>query len=101
MVKDLSCDYYFCDDSNINLQSNYALSITSYNISSIPLHFDSFCDQCINTLNINFDVIGLCETRLNNNISSIYCIDKYNSFYQNKNTSGGGLAIYLKKTASR
>ena len=40
-------------------------------------------------------MIALCETRLNDNISTLYRISSYNAFFQNKNTAGGGLAVYL------
>lgn len=43
-------------------------------------------------------MIGLCETRLNNNISSLYKLNHYNGFYQNKSTASGGLVIYVHES---
>ena len=48
-------------------------------------------------LDIDFDIIGLCETRLNNDISSLYKLQNFTSFLYNKSTKAGGVAIYLRK----
>ena len=45
-----------------------------------------------------FHVIGLCETRLNDSISSIYSIPSYTAFHKNKSTKGGGVSIYVHKS---
>ena len=50
-----------------------SLKISSYNISSVPQHIDSFYGQCLNSFCVDFDVIGLCETRFNDII--IICIN--------------------------
>ena len=67
--KVIQCDYYFCSESTVNYQHHKHLSIVSYNISSVPLHLDTFSDECLNTIDFCVDVIGLCETRLHDNIS--------------------------------
>lgn len=94
LVKDLDCKYYFCDDLQANLQHNN-LKIMSYNISSVPLHMESFNDQCLSTTNIKFDVLGLCETRLHENIESLYKLNAYHAYFQSRSTTGGGLALFL------
>lgn len=43
-----------------------------------------------------FDILGLCETRLNDALSTIYQLDHYKGHFQNKNTSGGGLVIFIR-----
>lgn len=92
--KELQCDYYFCGESRVNCIHNN-LSIMSYNKSSVPLHLDSFNAECLDTIDFSVDVIGLCETRLNDNISSLYKLDTYQAFNQKKNTTGGGLGVFL------
>ena len=92
------CNYYFCDDleSNINLMPSN-LNFLSYNISSIPLHLDTFSDQCLDTINNTMNILGFCETRLNDEISSLYSLNGYNTYLNNKSTKGGGVALYIKK----
>ena len=69
-----------------------SLKICSYNINSVPQHLD---EQCLSTFCVDFDVIGLCETRLNDNISNLYRLENYLPYHQIKSTQNGGLAIYL------
>lgn len=88
------CNYYFCDDQVLNLQSNN-LNILSFNINSIPRHFEQFVEQCLMPFDVPFNIIGLCETRLNDNIDAVYKLSGYNGFFNNRSTQGGGLAVYL------
>lgn len=36
------CNYYFCEDLSNTFSISKDLKLLSYNISSLPLHFDSF-----------------------------------------------------------
>lgn len=94
------CNYYFCDTLPLHQIPSNSLKILSYNISSIPLHLDTFVDQCLDDNGVIFDVIGFCETRLNDAISSIYKIADYTPYFKNKNTHGGGVAVFLKQSFS-
>ena len=89
------CDYNFCSDEISHKSPSNSLKILSFNISSVPKHLESFFDQCINPSGIPFDVIGLCETRLNSNICNLYKLNRYSSYFQNKSTQSGGVCIYL------
>lgn len=71
-----------------------SIKLLAYNISSNPLHFDSFIDQCLEQTDVIFDVTGFCETCLNDAISCIYNISMYIHYSQNKNTHGGVVAIF-------
>lgn len=82
-VKEINCNYNFSGELRTILQHD-SLNIMFYNISSVPLHFESFTEQCINSSDIHPDVFVLCETRLNNNISSLYSLVSYNVYFQNK-----------------
>lgn len=76
-------------------ESSACLNILAYNISSIPRHLDRFIEQCLYACNMNFDILGFCETRLNDTICNLYNIDGYSSHFSNRNTNGGGLAVYI------
>lgn len=74
------------------------LNLLAFNISSIPLHLDSCIELCINVTNRRYDVIGFCETRLNDTICKLFSIEGCDKYFSNKNTHGGGVAIYLCKS---
>lgn len=97
LISEPVCNYYFCSDINSDesFSANH-LKLMSFNISSIPLHFDILSTQILDSLNFNFDIITICETRLNNQLSSLYLLDNYTEFFQNKSTAGGGLVIFLR-----
>lgn len=91
------CKFYFCDDLCAGGSTGHhdSLNIMSFNISSAPLHLETLFDQCLNNFHVKFHVIGLCETRLTDNIVSLYKVKGYSGYFNNKNTRGGGVAIYL------
>lgn len=92
------CDYCFCGDTEtIASKPPSSLSLTAFNICSIPQHIDSFIDQCVNSTNLEHDILGFCETRLNDTICNLYSINGYEKYFTNRNTHGGGVAIYVKK----
>lgn len=94
-ISEPNSNYLFSD--NI-ISSPDSLNLFVLNISSVPLHLESCLDQCINTSNCVYDVLGFCETHLSDGLCEIYSIDGYNNYFNNKNTHGGGVAIYIKKT---
>lgn len=93
-IKEPCCDYIFGDSVELSNISE-CLNLLAFNISSIPLHFDSCLHQCIDVCHTRFDIIAFCETRLNDAISSIYSIDGYASYFSNRSTTAGGLAIFV------
>ena len=70
------------------------------NIDGNKTNFDSFITELDNISN-PFSVIGLAETNVNPDESSVYSIPGYNSFYQdiaeNKH-KGTGIALYIKSS---
>ena len=93
--KEPKCNYIFCDNSTANKVAIPNLNILAYNINSVPKHLDDFSIQCLNRLQMDFDVIGFCETRLTNSICNIYDLSEYTSEFKNKSTVGGGLVLYI------
>jgi hypothetical protein len=70
---------------NLDMQSKF--SLLHLNIRSISNKFDSF-KNFINTLNIQFQIIGLTETWLNDNNMDCFTLNKYEylgSNYVSKN----------------
>lgn len=83
--KEFDCNYYFCDDQGIKQStSQLSLNILSCNISSVPLYLESLFDQCLLFIDVKFDIIGLCETRLSDDICQLYNESNYNPYFRNE-----------------
>ena len=53
------------------------MNMMSFDICSVPKNFDEFVvDPCIQS----FDVIGLCETRLDKGIEQLYRNKKFDQY---------------------
>ena len=88
--------YCHQDDFESLLQTeNFNSSMLFYNVRSIPSNLENFLVEHIYQVQTNIDFIGLCETRLTNDIEHLYNIDGYNMFNNNRNTQGGGVTLYV------
>ena len=70
VLREPICNYNFCDTIMQSISSP-SLKLSAYNISSLPLHFETFLDQCLDQISIVFDVVGLRETRPSDSIFSL------------------------------
>ena len=95
----LSCKYHFPNSMSNDFHNlpSKTFSLICHNIGSIPSHLDEFIDQCLTPLCHNFDVIGLCESKLTNDIEQLYTIPNYTLFSNNQTRHSGGVALYIKK----
>ena len=91
-----NCLYYFSDNFKPNPKCK-TFSVCSFNINSIPHNFESFVDQCYNGLNHQFDILGLCETKLNDEINELYNLEGYNKYSYNVSRNCGGIAVFVRK----
>ena len=48
----------------------------------------------------NLDFLCVAETRLTKNTESLYSIERYNSFYNSRETRGGGTAVFVRNRYS-
>ena len=81
------------EDKSFNLSK---LTLLHYNIRSLPKHYDDFSNY-ISYQNINFDIIVLSETFLNNHNKDNYPIPGYNGTHLVRNHKrGGGVSIYVR-----
>ena len=93
------CEYYSIDDVNaINSNSTFGqhcLSLLHFNTRSLNKKLDSIINtlQCLNS---QIDIIGISETKLNNNsnLNNIQ-IDGYKFVYTHANLAFGGTGIYV------
>lgn len=51
--------------------------------------------QFLNPSGVQIDIVGLCGTLLNDNVSNLYKVNNYSTFFQNKSTQSGGIRTYL------
>ena len=97
-MNDLDCRYHFHDtlsDIIDNKNKTEKITILSYNVNSIPHNLENFLDVEINDFISNIDIFALCETKLNDDIESLYNIDNFKLYTNNRNRHGGGVALYI------
>ena len=101
-VNNLSrCDYYMQHDFNKLLDDNKidndnTLSMIHLNIRSLPKHFREL-NVFLSELSIDFNVIAVTETWLNEANADIYNIDDYLHFHLVRpEKMGGGVSIFAK-----
>ena len=88
----LPCEFYLEDEIRQNFHSdNQTFSLLSFNIASLPLHFDELKYILLN--HVCLDVFGLCETRLSPEIDNLFEIDEYNMYANDRSRRGGGVAL--------
>ena len=90
-------DYYVEDSFNAEFDgvSGQSLSVIHLNVRSVPRNLDKFVHY-ISNLKVNFTVIGLSETWLNETNHMIYNIDGYNAISKYRTGRiGGGVTIYV------
>ena len=66
----------------------------------------NICSLKSNFLNLQLEitdhfrpsVIGICETKINNGIETLYNIAGYNMFTNNNQSNKGGVALYIKNS---
>ena len=72
------------------------LTLLHYNIRSLPKHHDDFSNY-LSYQNINFDIVVLSETFLNNHNKDNYPIPGYYGTHLIRNDKrGGGVSIYIR-----
>lgn len=93
-----SCNYYQHSElSDLLKNDQNSSTIIFQNIRSIPENFDSFRVQYIDSLIPYINIIGLCETRLTNNIEDLYCLPSYDLYTNNNARNKGGVAIFTRQ----
>ena len=99
-----NCKSYSVKEFNrafCNQTSDYS-SIFFQNIDGNKSNFDTLAVET-NRYNTNFSVIALAETNVSPELSSLYQLTGYNSFYQNtvsNKRKGTGVALYVSNTLS-
>ena len=95
----LDSKYYFSDsliDLNKNLYNENSFSIVSFNINSLPKNFENFVNDILTDKDKNnSSIIGICESKLTNDICNLYDIPNYNMFVNNNTRQSGGLVLYV------
>ena len=82
------------EDHPINFSTTCGLNIACLNVRGILNKFDEvqrLLNEC------NFDIFGICETFLDDDVNSHeYTIDGYNVISNSRNRHGGGVLLYIK-----
>ena len=93
----LMCDYY--DVQNIDnmfatLNTTQNFTIMVHNIRSIAKNLEEFQID-FNVSKNGIDILAFCETRMSDDVECLYNIPKYNRYSTHRNTSGGGVSLYI------
>ena len=86
-------EYVFLDHLPVS-PHNATINLLTLNIRSMSTNFQYFVDTVL-SCQVFMDVLGLTETRLDDNISPLYKLQDYNMFSTYRNRYGGGVAIYI------
>ena len=91
--------YYLSDQFNDKItvfHSKSSFSLIHQNIRSLNQNLTSFTDF-LSTIDLDFDVIGITETWLQNSIEYTPFIEGYNFIHKCRSSkAGGGVGIYIK-----
>ena len=95
-----NCNSYSAKEYNRHLcnQMNNHSSIMFQNIDGNKSNFDGLAIET-RRYNTKFTIIALAETNVSSDLSSLYQLTGYNSFYQNSSVSkqkGSGVALYVR-----
>ena len=91
--------YYIKKFKRLKLhENNETFSLLHMNISSLPYHFDNF-QQLLLNLKIDFDIIGITESRIKSKKAPASSIDliKYNTEQTPTDAEKGGALLYISK----
>ena len=93
------CKPYTCSDFNSETEAftSDLGGMIFQNVDGNRTNFDSFSME-LERLNFKFQIIGLAETNIGVEDSSVYQLDGYKPFYQDKHASkskGTGVALYI------
>ncbi|XDV33591.1 hypothetical protein PO909_003956 [Leuciscus waleckii] len=92
-----NCCYYSDDQFNMNLKSDYGLSIIHFNSRSLYANF-LYIKEYLSHLNNPFQVIAISETWLTSEKGVDYELNGYELNYVNReNKKGGGVALYVDR----
>ena len=91
----LNCNYIDIDSFDYKTKLNH-LSFFHLNIASLTKHKEEL-ETILNMIDLNFDIIGLTETKLKKDVEAIINtnIDGYNAFFTNTEAEKGGALIYI------
>ena len=100
LINPINSDYYELDafkHKTKNMEKSFGLFLI--NISSLNLHFDEL-HTALNLLDYLFEVIGVTETKLSENLKykTNISLKGYTFHYQPTKSFCGGLAIYVKNS---
>jgi exonuclease III len=99
-IFDRECNYYELEDlEHVSVREKNEYRVMHLNIQSLPSKFDNLKIMLYRMQDIGkrLDFILLCETFLTMTNAHMFNIDGYNFVcYNRKNSSRGGVAIYLR-----
>ena len=90
-------EYWDPGEINEPENSNDSLHFLHLNISSLPYYFSEL-QTLLSSTKVNFDIIGISESRIKQNKNPTYNINlqNYNTEHCTTETANGGILLYIK-----
>ena len=85
------CSYI---DGNVAPDTRNMFNVMSFNINSCNTNFTRFQVELLQGIGL-YDVIGLCETHLTDDVEQLYQLDNYTLFTNNCRSDKGGVCLYV------
>ena len=89
------CSYLDLNSYNDLVHPKNNLSLLFMNVNSLPKHHDAIVSQFTSGASLP-KVFGFCETKLSEDIESLFSIPGYRGVYNSKSTRSGGLALFIQ-----
>ena len=93
----IDCKYYNADEINKCFKQD-GFSLFHLNIASLGCHKEEL-EELLSILDLKLDIIGLCETKIQKNHTTIYDINLkgYDKFFTPTESTKGGTIIYFNE----
>ena len=92
-VNPVKCSYITSNEIVGSIKNN--ISVICANIRSMKQNFALFAADLLSNPRSSFDVIGFCETHLNDDTQKLFLLDNYNFYATNVSHNKGGVCLYI------
>ena len=93
IIDNVSCEYMTSGQS-VHFDKQ-CFTVLSFNMRCVTTNFTQFKAEMLTHA---YDIIGLCETKMTNEMEKLYMLPNYNFYLTNVASNKGGVCIYIKDT---
>ena len=93
IYSEIHCNYVTADERR---PQSDGISAMCFNIQSMNTKWDRFTSELISN-NLNYNIMGFCETHLIDSTETLYTLDGYELFTSNIASNKGGVCLYAQQ----